>query len=311
MIIYKTTNTQNSKIYIGQSKYNNPNYLGSGLLLNRAINKYGRDVFVKEILEYCDCKVELNIREKYWINILNSRERSIGYNIATGGTGGDTLSKHPDKQQIYDKISTSLLRIDASTNLTASKLGSQKSSITRNKPNSDGVTINSIAAKKRSCTMHTVIDKLTGLTLQQLATQKSISTKAKKNVITGLTSHDRFNIIMTVLDGNGESKRSIAINKRMLLCKRKRIVKIINEYPQILSIIQIDFIDGSSKIMNIHDYYYKFDRSINVYNILLRKNGIHTMKNGKIITLIKDSLQHDEILEHVKIEYSLIKTCNS
>jgi hypothetical protein len=37
MIIYKTTNLINDKIYIGKDKHNNPKYYGSGLILNRSI----------------------------------------------------------------------------------------------------------------------------------------------------------------------------------------------------------------------------------------------------------------------------------
>jgi hypothetical protein len=51
MIIYKTTNTINNKIYIGKAIHNNPKYLGSGLLLNRAIKKYGREMFVREVID--------------------------------------------------------------------------------------------------------------------------------------------------------------------------------------------------------------------------------------------------------------------
>ena len=43
MIIYKTKNLVNNKIYIGQDKNNNPKYLGSGLILNRSIKKYGKE----------------------------------------------------------------------------------------------------------------------------------------------------------------------------------------------------------------------------------------------------------------------------
>jgi len=51
MVIYKTTNTVTGNLYIGKDKHNNPKYLGSGKLLNQSINKHGREVFIKEVLE--------------------------------------------------------------------------------------------------------------------------------------------------------------------------------------------------------------------------------------------------------------------
>jgi group I intron endonuclease len=107
MIIYKTTNQVNGKIYIGQDKYNNPNYLGSGMILHFAFKKYGIENFNKEILEECESKETLNEREKYWINFYNSTDKNVGYNIALGGDGGDTLSHHPNKKEISKRISES------------------------------------------------------------------------------------------------------------------------------------------------------------------------------------------------------------
>lgn len=101
-IIYKTTNLRNGKIYIGKDKVNNPSYLGSGAILSQAIAKYGKDSFKKEALEECSDNI-INEREQYWIATLNSTNRSIGYNIAPGGTGGDTTSCHPEKEFIIEK----------------------------------------------------------------------------------------------------------------------------------------------------------------------------------------------------------------
>jgi len=39
MIVYKTINKINGKLYIGQDVNNDPNYFGSGILLNKAIKK--------------------------------------------------------------------------------------------------------------------------------------------------------------------------------------------------------------------------------------------------------------------------------
>jgi len=105
MIIYKITNQVNSKIYIGQDKHNNPNYLGSGKILHLAFKKYGTENFIKEIIEECESKEQLDERERYWINFYVSTDRNIGYNIALGGDGGDTISNHPDKDLIKQKHS--------------------------------------------------------------------------------------------------------------------------------------------------------------------------------------------------------------
>lgn len=90
MIIYKTTNLIDGKFYIGKSIKDDPNYLGSGLKLVRAIKKYGRQNFKKEILERCESVEQLNEREKYWIKATNAQKD--GYNIALGGNGGDTYT---------------------------------------------------------------------------------------------------------------------------------------------------------------------------------------------------------------------------
>jgi group I intron endonuclease len=100
--IYKTTNTINGKIYIGKSKLNDPAYLGSGMILRQAIQKYGITSFVKEIIEECADEV-VNDREKFWIGYYKSFERGVGYNIALGGSGGDTTTHHPDKDVIVEK----------------------------------------------------------------------------------------------------------------------------------------------------------------------------------------------------------------
>lgn len=105
MIIYKTTNLANGKIYIGKDKNNNPAYLGSGKILHLAFQKYGIENFNKEILEECETLEDLNEREKYWIGFYNSTDRKIGYNIALGGNGGDIISKHPNKDEIRSKHS--------------------------------------------------------------------------------------------------------------------------------------------------------------------------------------------------------------
>jgi len=86
MIIYKITNLINDKIYIGQDIRNNPNYFGSGKLIKKAVKKYGKENFRKDIIEYCTSIENMNEREVYWIDCFNSTDRkNIGYNILEGG----------------------------------------------------------------------------------------------------------------------------------------------------------------------------------------------------------------------------------
>jgi len=101
MIIYKTTNLVNNKIYIGQSKKNNPNYYGSGILIKKAIKKYGKDNFKKEILCFCESPNDLNEQEKFWIKKFNSTDLKFGYNIEKGGADGIHTNKREKSKYIF------------------------------------------------------------------------------------------------------------------------------------------------------------------------------------------------------------------
>lgn len=91
MYIYKTTNLINGKFYIGKSEKpinESTTYYGSGILLKKAIKKYGKDNFKKEIIDTANDILGLDEKEQYWIDI--TKAKLIGYNIADGGTGGNT-----------------------------------------------------------------------------------------------------------------------------------------------------------------------------------------------------------------------------
>lgn len=106
-VIYKIENKINHKLYIGKHITNNEfdNYMGSGKIVSRAIKKHGINSFSKKIIEYSSAEL-LNERETYWIKYYNSIT-PFGYNLTCGGDGGDTLSNHPNKIIIGQKISSS------------------------------------------------------------------------------------------------------------------------------------------------------------------------------------------------------------
>ena len=106
MEIYIVTNKINGKIYVGQSTKSDPTYFGSGVSINRAIAKYGKENFKKEVIELCTAD-KLNEREIYWISYYRSTEPHIGYNLTYGGDGGDTISLNPNREDIIKRISES------------------------------------------------------------------------------------------------------------------------------------------------------------------------------------------------------------
>lgn len=96
-IIYKTTNLINGKIYVGQHYIKPENsatdgYLGSGKILKQAVKKYGKENFEREILEVCTYE-NVADREIYWIEILDSRNSDVGYNLSLGGLGPRLLGE--------------------------------------------------------------------------------------------------------------------------------------------------------------------------------------------------------------------------
>lgn len=98
--IYKITNLINGKIYIGQRQSKklpefDVYYYGSGTQIIRAIKKYGKENFKKDILEVCNIE-ELSGKEIHYISINNSDNRLLGYNITKGGEG---FVFSPDRQK--------------------------------------------------------------------------------------------------------------------------------------------------------------------------------------------------------------------
>ena len=103
MIIYKTTNLINGKFYVGKYMGKKANYLGSGILLNRAIKRYGQENFKRETLQICLTKEEHIQAEIKWIKDLDATNIKIAYNIAPGGLGGYLYKKKGKEHSMYGK----------------------------------------------------------------------------------------------------------------------------------------------------------------------------------------------------------------
>ena len=120
--IYKLTNIVNNAVYIGQTsrtiQERFADHVKSSSVyrdgtdgyshLYRAMKKYGVDNFFVEEIDSGNSKEELNEKERYWIAYYRSQD-VICYNIADGGSGGNTWDKHTDdeKELIGNKISLS------------------------------------------------------------------------------------------------------------------------------------------------------------------------------------------------------------
>lgn len=113
-IVYRTTNLVNNKFYVGIHKQKNiefDGYYGSGLLLIRAIEKYGIENFKRETLYECKSWQECRMIEKEIVNkdLCND---VMCYNISIGGTGGNTTCGYTDEQKkvISEKVKNTRLK---------------------------------------------------------------------------------------------------------------------------------------------------------------------------------------------------------
>lgn len=87
--IYLTTNLVNGKKYIGQHYGRlDDKYFGSGVVITKAIAEYGKENFVKEILEITT-QEQIDEVEKYYIQKYNAVEDDNFYNISDGGQNGN------------------------------------------------------------------------------------------------------------------------------------------------------------------------------------------------------------------------------
>jgi group I intron endonuclease len=115
MGIYKITNTQNGKFYIGSSKdvdrrwWEHKNDLNKKAHINtklqNAWNFYGENQFKFEIIEEIIDEKLLLEREQHYLNVFEPYRNGIGYNIAQNSCGGDNFTHNPNKENIRQQLS--------------------------------------------------------------------------------------------------------------------------------------------------------------------------------------------------------------
>ena len=116
MIIYKITNNENGKVYIGQTirtleeRFNRHKNDALNNILDthfaRAIRKYGKESFIIEVIDTANSQEELNQKEQYWIRFYNSVNEGYNETDAISKCGGNTYRSKTDEEMniIKDKI---------------------------------------------------------------------------------------------------------------------------------------------------------------------------------------------------------------
>lgn len=95
--IYKTTNIDTNKIYIGKRKGEfDSSYIGSGVILKRSVERHGKQNFKVEIISHAESKESLN---KLEVATIEEYRKNMGknnlYNVSPGGDGGRVCEISP------------------------------------------------------------------------------------------------------------------------------------------------------------------------------------------------------------------------
>ena len=116
MWIYKITNIQNNKVYIGQTirpikdRFNRHINDAINNIIDthfaRAIRKYGKENFIIEEIDKAQTLDELNQKEQYWIQYYNSVKEGYNETNAIYKSGGNTYQSKTEEEMevIKEKI---------------------------------------------------------------------------------------------------------------------------------------------------------------------------------------------------------------
>lgn len=112
--IYIITNNINDKVYIGQTNGHKYGYKGGGTVLRRAMKAHGRKNFIKNpllIFNKNTSQKEIDFWEDFYIELFQSRNRNLGYNLKSGGKLRCTIAEETkEKIKLYQNTPEARLR---------------------------------------------------------------------------------------------------------------------------------------------------------------------------------------------------------
>lgn len=134
--IYITTNLVNGKRYLGLKRFDKKwkNYIGSGMAFKKAVEKYGKENFKRDIIDVAYSEEELNQKEYEYSVFFNVIESSNWYNLVLGGgsTNGYQFSKE-QRQKMSKMRKGKPISENARQKISESKMGHYTSDETKSK----------------------------------------------------------------------------------------------------------------------------------------------------------------------------------
>lgn len=142
MYIYKITNINNNKIYIGltiqkiNDRFSHHIYeakRGSASYFHRAIMKHSPKSFIVEQIDTANTIDELREKEIFYIFKYNTTNRKIGYNLSPGGEGTPGVLKSKEtREKIRQKALGRVISKETKDKISKSNLGKKVNEKTYN-----------------------------------------------------------------------------------------------------------------------------------------------------------------------------------
>lgn len=199
--LYKISNTENNKIYIGQSVNVHDRWIAHKseartrpqMAISNAINKYGEDKFAIEIIATCTSTNDADDIEIELIKQYNSKAPN-GYNVSSGGKASpETRFKkyHKPTKETIEKIRSKLI---GKPSWNKGTVGIMKSNSTSFKPGNHAWLKGTIGKAKNGNTLESekVLSIFNSLkknekTVKEIMFEFNLSYNAVRYILSGIT----------------------------------------------------------------------------------------------------------------------------